>query len=231
MRPSSPGKVLTTRPRFHLPRGKLSSTTSTRSPIWASVWDLVLHFLRSVSVGMYSRNHLLQKSVWACLHRFLEFKSLSSKTSGGTFELFFPMRKWLGVIASGSWGSMLTWVSGRLLSRLSISAINVSKVSSFTSWPFRVIFRTFFADLTSPSQTPPKWGAEGGLKNHWILSRYRVSEILALSIPSRHSLSSCSAPNKIGSVVAVDVSRFSSSSHHSSQRHDKAVCLEWVCNL
>ena len=118
MRPSSPGKVLTTRPRFHLPWGKLSSTTSTRSPIWASVWDLVLHFLRSVSVGMYSRNHLLQKSVWACLHRFLEFKSLSSKTSEGTFGLFLPIRKWLGMIASGSWGSMLTWVSGRLLSRL-----------------------------------------------------------------------------------------------------------------
>ena len=79
MRPSSPGNVLTIRPRFHLPRGKLSSTTSTRSPIWASVWDLVLHFLRSVSAGTYSHNHLLQKwsvSVWACLHRFLEFKSL-----------------------------------------------------------------------------------------------------------------------------------------------------------
>ena len=79
MRPSSPGNVLTTRPRFHLPRGILSSTTSTRSPIGASVWDLVLHFLRSVSAGTYSHNHLLQKwsvSVWACLHRFLEFKSL-----------------------------------------------------------------------------------------------------------------------------------------------------------
>ena len=80
MRPSSPGNVLTIRPRFHLPRGKLSSTTSTRSPIWASVWDLVLHFLRSVSAGSYSRDPLLQKwsvSVWACLHCFLEFKSLS----------------------------------------------------------------------------------------------------------------------------------------------------------
>ena len=80
MRPSSPGNVLTTRPRFHLPRGILSSTTSARSPIGASVWDLVLHFRSSVSPGTYSHNHLLQKwsvSVWACLHRFLEFKSLS----------------------------------------------------------------------------------------------------------------------------------------------------------
>ena len=76
----SPGNVLMIWPRFHLPWGKLSSTTSTRSPVWASVSDLLLHFLRSVSAGTYSRNHLLQKwsvSIWACLHCFLEFKSLS----------------------------------------------------------------------------------------------------------------------------------------------------------
>ena len=76
----SPGNVLMIWPRFHLPWGKLSSTTSTRSPVWASVSDLLLHFLRSVTAGTYSRNHLLQKwsvSIWACLHCFLEFKSLS----------------------------------------------------------------------------------------------------------------------------------------------------------
>ena len=76
----SPGNVLMIWPRFHLPWVKLSSTTSTRSPVWSSVSDLLLHFLRSVSAGTYSRNHLLQKwslSIWACLHCFLEFKSLS----------------------------------------------------------------------------------------------------------------------------------------------------------
>ena len=76
----SPGNVLMIWPRFHLPWGKLSSTTSTRSPVWASVSDLLLHFVRSVTAGTYSRNHLLQKwsvSIWACLHCFLEFKSLS----------------------------------------------------------------------------------------------------------------------------------------------------------
>ena len=200
MRPPSPGNVFTTRPRFHLPRGRLSSTTSTRSPIWTSVWDLVLHFFRSVSAGTYSCSHLLQKwsvSVWACLHRFLEFKSLSSKTPGGMFGLFLPRRKWLGVIASRSWRSTLTWVRGRLLSKLSTSTITVSKVSSFTSWPFRMIFRAFYAYLTSLSQTPPKWGAEGGLKNHWILSCDKVSKILAWSSPSRHSVSSRSAPTKL----------------------------------
>ena len=161
---------------------------------WLSTWWTVEHWRNSKNNGLrtgalfFSFPRLvLRARVALCVkyhvHPAWLIKRLSCRL----------MTKWLGVIASRSWGSTLMRVSGWLVSRLSISAINVSKVSSFTSWPFRVMLRAFLADLTSLSQPPPKWGAEAGLKNHWILSCDRVSEILAWSIPSRHSLSSHSA--------------------------------------
>lgn len=160
-------------------------------------------------------------SVWACLQCFLEFKSLSSKTFGGTFGLFLEMRKWLGVIPSSSWGSTLTWVSSRLLSKLSISAINViihqlaihDGLQSFLCW-----FDKSFPD--SPQNEEP---LDSVLQQIiWDLGLvHSIKGLLKLPFSS----------NEISSIVAADVSWFSSSSYHSSQRHDKAVCFEWVYNF
>lgn len=147
--------------------------------------QLVLHFFHSL-------NNLLQKlsvSVWACLHYFLGLRYLSSITSGGTIGLFLPMRKLLQVIGSGSWGSTLTGASGRLMTKLSVSAINVSRVSSFASWPFSLIFREFlcwfdtsfpgFAEMRSWRRVKKPlnsflWQCLRSWPGQWILWRYSL---------------------------------------------------------
>ena len=110
---------------------------------------------KSILIGLFVLNNNRTiggpKSLQGGWERQLSSHALSRPITAGT----------------GYWGWVFAWpvttgtgVNG--LSKLSVSAMNVSRVSSFTSWPFRVIFRAFFADLTSLSQTPPKWGAEGG---------------------------------------------------------------------
>ena len=130
--------------------------------------------------GTYSRSQRFQKwfvITWACLHLFLLLISRSVTTSIGRLLLARPIKKWLGVSASSSCGSLLTCVSGRLFYSDSTFVRKVSKVSSVTRCLAATAFRDFFADWTKRSQAPPKCGDAGGLKCHCIPSWQSWSSI------------------------------------------------------
>ena len=134
MRPSSPGRTRVTRPRGQRPRGEFLSTTITRSPV-VRFRTSRCHFLRSVRDGTYSRSQRFQKWLvitWACFHLFLLLMSRSVTTSIGKLLLARPIKKWFGVNASSSCGSLLMCLSGRLFNSDSTSVKNVSRVSSVT---------------------------------------------------------------------------------------------------
>ena len=155
-RPSSPGRTRVMRPRGQRPRGEFSSTTNTRSPV-ASVRTSRCHFCRSVRDRTYSRSQPFQKWLvitWACLHLFLLLMSRSVTISIGRLLLARPIKKWRGVNASSSCGSLLTCVSGRLFNSDSTSLRKVSRVWSVTRCLAATAFRDFFADWTRGSQAP-----------------------------------------------------------------------------
>ena len=128
-----------------------------------------VHFRLWFSVGTYSWSSRLQICCRRCLTwvHDVDFRLADScKRKVGTFAKGRPKRKWLGVRGSSSFLSLLTWVKGLEFTRHSASVTMVEKTSGVNFAEPRLMRRTRLTIWTSQSQTPPKWGAEGGISLH-----------------------------------------------------------------
>lgn len=155
--PSGPGCIVIISPLGQTPLGKFESTINTMSPGfrfsgWFSVFGL------GDSVGKYSFSQRFQNvSVRYCtvLHVGVPIKVFSSKSPmrGQPFDR--PIKKWLGVKLSSSFGSRLGGVSGRELTRCSASNNSVCNTSSRGCLSFRVAYSAVFTVRTNRSHVPP----------------------------------------------------------------------------
>ena len=112
--PSRLAITSTTLPSGHFPLEKVSSATSTKSPICKFLFGSV-HFFLSNRVGRYSLVHLRQNKLaryCACLQARLQLRSSLSKTPGGTLGYERRCNKWLGVNGCSSKGLSLFLVRG-----------------------------------------------------------------------------------------------------------------------
>lgn len=125
--------------------GAESSTTSTTSSGLRFLL-VVCHFCLSCKSGRYSLTQRLQNRsaiYWTWRHLRLEYKSALSKIPGGIEGLTLISKKWFGVRASKSFGSLETQVMGRLL-RIAFTLHNrVCKLSSSRDCCFTTELRTF----------------------------------------------------------------------------------------
>uniref|UniRef100_A0A8D8FPK3 (northern house mosquito) hypothetical protein n=1 Tax=Culex pipiens TaxID=7175 RepID=A0A8D8FPK3_CULPI len=96
--------------------------------------------------------------------------------------MFFT-RKWAGVSADRSLGSSDRRVRGREFIQPSIAVSTVVNSSKDSSEFPSCRTRCFLATLTAASQRPPKLGARGGIRCHWMPSSARCLAILSLSGP------------------------------------------------
>lgn len=102
------GRVFTTRPKGLELLGPVESTMTTMS--FSLKFLLVsVHFCHCCSRVRYSVVHHFQKRstrYYTYLHRLLVYKSSLSKSPGSNSGLVFNYRRWFGVSASRSLGSM-----------------------------------------------------------------------------------------------------------------------------
>ena len=132
-----------------------------------------VHFCRCCSVVRYSLDHRFQKKLMACCRcwnlRTSDTSAESSSSISGTASSGRSIRRWAGVRAGKSLGSLDGAVSGREFIMASIWFSNVVN-SSRGSVVLPVVFiRWRFKDLTAASHRPPKWGERGGIVSHCIL--------------------------------------------------------------
>ena len=109
-------------------KSRMTTISLSRGPA-VSVNYLFLCFC----VGRYSFSHRFQNaSANACAtrHCFFKYTFRASQISGLMAPEDVPMRKWFGVNASSSRGSIDTCVSGRDFTECSISVSSVYNVSS-----------------------------------------------------------------------------------------------------
>ena len=112
--PSLLWTTLVTRPMYHCPLGKLSSTSSTRSPM-SAFWQGFCRFCLSCKAGIYSFNRLFQicsAKTCACLHFFITSTSSFTKEPGDNECTALCRSCWLGDRGSRSYGSFETAQSG-----------------------------------------------------------------------------------------------------------------------
>ena len=165
---SGPVKVRVTRPSGQIPLGVNSSRSHTTSST-SKVASRDVHFCRLFSEGIYSVSSLFQicwSLCFTCVHAEFFNVSVSLKTAPGTLQKGLPSKKWFGVSGLSSSWWLLTWVSGRELTRQSASLTIVVKTSGVSFAEPRFKRRARLTHWTSLSHTPPKWGAEGGLSFH-----------------------------------------------------------------
>ena len=80
-----------------------------------------------------------------------------------------PMRKWPGVRAQMSLGFSLIGLRGLELRHASILESIVVNSSKVKNWAWVIFFKWDLTLFTPASQSPPIWGAPGGLKCQSIL--------------------------------------------------------------
>lgn len=204
MTPSVPGWISFIRPNIHCRGGRLSSLMSTMLPILIFSVDAWCHLVLTWSWLRWSWCHLFQKCCLSCC-KYCQFDNLKlgvdEKSTSGMLVSESCIRKWPGVKAERSFGSLDKGVMGRELSMASTSitwVLNSSKVKSV----FPIIRKKWFLNsLTADSHKPPKWGDRGGIKCQFIPSL--TSEFFNLLLysfevtNSYNSLSSLFAPTKL----------------------------------
>ena len=169
--PSRLAITSTTLPSGHFPLEKVSSDTSTKSPICKFLFGSVHSFL-SNRVGRYSLVHLRQNKFaryCACLQARLQLRSSLSKTPGGTLGHGRRCNKWLGVNGCSSKGLSLFLERGLELRIFVTSAKTVERTSSETTCSFNIARKIWRTERIIRSQMPPMWLAAGGLKIHSII--------------------------------------------------------------
>ena len=131
-----------------------------------------------------------------CLHLFLAYRSLWSKSPDGMIGFPFNIRMWFGVSASRSFGSSETFVMGLSFRIASTSQKMIWSPSSSRICCFRTEVRTLFTERIRRSQTPPWWEAAGMLKLQFMPSLTKALWILQWFKSARLSFSSRLAPTK-----------------------------------
>lgn len=111
-------------------------------------------------------------------------------------EFVRPIKKWFGVIGSGSVGLTGTRVSGRECIMFAASINRLLNVSTCGTVSFSVTRSTLFALWTKRSHTPPASGFPGQLNIHSILFVVRSRPIVSNSKKSLIFRISPSAPTK-----------------------------------
>jgi len=147
-------------------RGYVDSWMRTRSPI-RNCLPLLNHFERAWRLERYSFFQRVQKWRWRSVtnrHLCSFNNGTGSKFGSGSDVDGSRVRKWLGVSASKSVGSLLNGQRGR---EFSVASIWVSKVVS--SSPVNRCMPIYLKindliDLTPASHNPPKCGDDDGLK-------------------------------------------------------------------
>ena len=157
-------KVRVTRPRAQISRGVNSSTSySISSTSNAASRDV--HFCRLFSLEIYSVSSLLQvywSLCFICVHAEFFDVSVSLKKAPGTLQKDLPSKNWFGVSGLSSSWWLLTWVSGRELTRHSALLTIVVKTSGVSFVEPRFKRSSRLTDWTTLSHNLTKWGAEGG---------------------------------------------------------------------
>lgn len=119
----------------------------------------LFHFCLFCNNGRYSRTHLFQKRseiYCTCLHLRLAYESDLSNKPGGNAGFPFKSRRWLGVKASKSLGSLEILEMGRSFRIASASHKTVCRASSSNVCCRRTTHRLCFTSLIKRSHTPPK---------------------------------------------------------------------------
>ena len=156
------------RPNFQRLAGSWSSFKITKSPTLGLTW-VVSHFGLCCN---RCRNSVLQRFQKSCFsfcsnsHRERRLIGMNSKSGSGKDINERPMRKWAGVRAVRSLGSIdmgergLELRTASIWERIVLNSSKVNKTFPITRLKWNLI------DFTPASHNPPKWGAEGGLKCH-----------------------------------------------------------------
>ena len=160
------------RARGHCKSGVLSSAKNTISPILGALQGS-FHFEQVCSwLRRYSFFHRFQNWFRNCCTSLNLLSLVSfgdSKVSGSAFGLQ-PIKKCPGVRGSKSFGSELMGDIGLELRIASTSVTRVWNSSKVKTVVPMTLFKCFLAALTPASQSPPKWGALGGIMFHWVPS-------------------------------------------------------------
>lgn len=169
--PSVPGCRAMIRPNLQY-NGCEGSLIKTRSPT-LNCFSSSNHLFRNWRQDKYSFFHRAQKKRWMSVtnrQRCIFEKGTLSKHGSGRAVVGSRVRKWLGINASKSSGSLLMEHKGREFNVASIFVSNVINSSLVILWVPMDLKINDLVDLTPASHKPPKWGAEGGLKNQVIWS-------------------------------------------------------------
>jgi len=113
-----------------------------------------------------------QKWAWRSLinlHHWKWDRGILAKFGSTCAVLDMSVRKWLAVKTLKSDGSELEAPRGRELRVASMRVRSVFSSSYLSHWSPSVRYKNGLTDLTPASHSPPKWGAEGGLKCQLIL--------------------------------------------------------------
>lgn len=89
---------------------------------------------------------------FTCFQRRLVSPSNAYSRSGARWRCGPPSTKWFGVIDLGSFGSVWTWVRGRLFQSDANSANTVRNTSSLIEWVSRMARNAAFLEPISRSQ-------------------------------------------------------------------------------
>lgn len=193
--PSWPGWMAVIRANGQSAAPIPSSLTITNWPTFKSLAG-VFHVGRVINRGRYSRLYLalIFWYTWVIkCHRLSapDFVNVKSDSSQGTN--CWPVIKWLGVNAFKSSTSSDSGHNGLEFRHRSTSDKTVETSSKVNDISPKDVRKWDFRDFTPVSNSPPKWGFWGGLKDHSIFNfpRLLFNPLSILNAPEICGLGLC----------------------------------------
>ena len=200
---SSLGMTSTMTAKGHRFLGASMSFRRTTSPSFRS-GCIGCHLRRSYSICMYSSFYLVQNlsaKTWTLFHyeRIMSFEVKFSKYGNSELSLNFCVRMVLGESTEGFSGSLDTASSGRWLTIAVTSVISVQNTSCVRCWltgSDKIALKILLTMPIRRSHDPPKCGACGGIRIHFVPTLSKNSHKALFSTLIQSTRRSYIAPTK-----------------------------------